>query len=251
MRDKKKQRLRVTILTYVEKKGGEWDIVVDQVAEALRENDDKVKILPVHDDVRELIDGLEKQRPHLVFNLCEQFGKYVWGEVAVAGVLDLLGYAHTGGGPGEFYLQQDKALTKELKLPVAQLVVNQVLPRLFSPKERKEILDFVNRSFAEPLGKQAPGYVPLDSSLGAPEHGMPCVMKATVRIGERSKTNYIRDIEAQVVADLAVATNCGQIKTGSLARSDRLAKYNQLIRIEEELGDAAHYAGAGAFGRLG
>ena len=45
------------------------------------------------------------------------------------------------------------------------------------------------------------------------------------------------------IADLAVATNCGQIKTGSLARSDRLAKYNQLIRIEEMLGAAAEYAG--------
>jgi len=42
---------------------------------------------------------------------------------------------------------------------------------------------------------------------------------------------------------LAVATNCGQIKTGSLARSDRLAKYNQLLRIEEQLGDTAVYAG--------
>lgn len=45
------------------------------------------------------------------------------------------------------------------------------------------------------------------------------------------------------IADLAVATNCGQIKTGSLARSDRLAKYNQLLRIEEQLGEMAHYAG--------
>ena len=45
------------------------------------------------------------------------------------------------------------------------------------------------------------------------------------------------------IADLAVATNCGQIKTGSLSRSDRLAKYNQLIRIEEQLGSAARYAG--------
>ena len=45
------------------------------------------------------------------------------------------------------------------------------------------------------------------------------------------------------IADLAVATNCGQIKTGSLARSDRLAKYNQLIRIEELLGETAEYAG--------
>ena len=51
------------------------------------------------------------------------------------------------------------------------------------------------------------------------------------------------ETEDATIADLAVATNCGQIKTGSLARSDRLAKYNQLIRIEEELGDAAYYAG--------
>ncbi len=58
------------------------------------------------------------------------------------------------------------------------------------------------------------------------------------------------ETEDATIADLAVATNCGQIKTGSLARSDRLAKYNQLIRIEEELGDAAVYAGEGGFGRL-
>ncbi|WP_333837590.1 phosphopyruvate hydratase [Novosphingobium sp.] len=58
------------------------------------------------------------------------------------------------------------------------------------------------------------------------------------------------ETEDATIADLAVATNCGQIKTGSLARSDRLAKYNQLIRIEEELGQAAHFAGAGCFGRL-
>nr|WP_166176507.1 phosphopyruvate hydratase [Altererythrobacter segetis] len=57
------------------------------------------------------------------------------------------------------------------------------------------------------------------------------------------------ETEDATIADLAVATNCGQIKTGSLARSDRLAKYNQLIRIEEELGDSAVYAGKGCFGR--
>ncbi len=51
------------------------------------------------------------------------------------------------------------------------------------------------------------------------------------------------ETEDSTIADLAVATNCGQIKTGSLSRSDRLAKYNQLIRIEEELGDQAIYAG--------
>ena len=51
------------------------------------------------------------------------------------------------------------------------------------------------------------------------------------------------ETEDSTIADLAVATNCGQIKTGSLARSDRLAKYNQLLRIEEELGGSARYAG--------
>jgi enolase len=54
------------------------------------------------------------------------------------------------------------------------------------------------------------------------------------------------ETEDVTIADLAVATNCGQIKTGSLSRSDRLAKYNQLLRIEEDLGAAARYAGAGA-----
>ena len=57
------------------------------------------------------------------------------------------------------------------------------------------------------------------------------------------------ETEDSTIADLAVATNCGQIKTGSLARSDRLAKYNQLIRIEEQLGDSARYLGAAALRR--
>ena len=56
------------------------------------------------------------------------------------------------------------------------------------------------------------------------------------------------ETEDSTIADLAVATNCGQIKTGSLARSDRLAKYNQLIRIEEELGMMGVYAGTSIFG---
>jgi len=55
------------------------------------------------------------------------------------------------------------------------------------------------------------------------------------------------ETEDAFIADLAVATNAGQIKTGSLSRSDRIAKYNQLLRIEEELGDAARYPGRGVF----
>ena len=60
------------------------------------------------------------------------------------------------------------------------------------------------------------------------------------------------ETEDTTIADIAVATGCGQIKTGSMSRSDRLAKYNQLIRIEEELGDTAKYAGRSIFaGRCG
>ena len=65
----------------------------------------------------------------------------------------------------------------------------------------------------------------------------------TVVISHRSG-----ETEDNTIADIAVATNAGQIKTGSLSRSDRIAKYNQLIRIEEELGDAAQYAGKSVIG---
>jgi len=58
------------------------------------------------------------------------------------------------------------------------------------------------------------------------------------------------ETEDSLIADLAVGTNAGQIKTGSLSRSDRMAKYNQLIRIEEDLGDIAHYAGGNVFARF-
>ena len=69
-----------------------------------------------------------------------------------------------------------------------------------------------------------------------------------VRMADRARYTSVMshrsgETEDATIADLAVATNCGQIKTGSLARSDRLAKYNQLIRIEEMLGAAAEYAG--------
>jgi enolase len=58
------------------------------------------------------------------------------------------------------------------------------------------------------------------------------------------------ETEDATIADIAVGTNAGQIKTGSLSRSDRMAKYNQLLRIEEDLGDVAHYPGRAAFYNL-
>jgi enolase len=59
------------------------------------------------------------------------------------------------------------------------------------------------------------------------------------------------ETEDATIADLAVALGTGQIKTGSISRSDRIAKYNQLLRIEEQLGEAARYPGLAAFRRLG
>lgn len=79
----------------------------------------------------------------------------------------------------------------------------------------------------------------LDAVALAQRSGYTCMMSH--RSGETEDTT---------IADLAVATNCGQIKTGAPARSDRVAKYNQLLRIEEELDDAGVYAGAGAFPRF-
>jgi enolase len=79
----------------------------------------------------------------------------------------------------------------------------------------------------------------LDAVSLAQSNGFRCMMSH--RSGETEDTT---------IADLAVATNCGQIKTGAPARSDRVAKYNQLLRIEELLDDAARYAGAAAFPRF-
>ena len=79
----------------------------------------------------------------------------------------------------------------------------------------------------------------LDSVDLAHRNGFRCMMSH--RSGETEDTT---------IADLAVATNCGQIKTGAPARSERVAKYNQLLRIEEELDDTARYAGRGAFPRF-
>jgi D-alanine-D-alanine ligase len=72
-----------------------------------------VSILGVWDDIRALIDGLQERKPDLVFNLLESFGEDVSADVAVAGLLNLLKVRYTGGGPGELYLRQDKALAKK------------------------------------------------------------------------------------------------------------------------------------------
>ena len=105
--------MKITIITYLEKEDAkEHDVVVDQVAEALKARKHTPSILGVHGDVRKLISGLSRRKPELVFNLMEMFGTNVRADVPIAGLLDLLGYAYTGGGPSELALRQDKGLAK-------------------------------------------------------------------------------------------------------------------------------------------
>jgi D-alanine-D-alanine ligase len=107
--------MKITILTYLERENTKtYDAVVGQVKEALRQGGHRVSVLGVHGDVKKLLAGLSRRRQDLVFNLLEMFGDNLHGDADVAGLLDLLGLCYTGDGPGEFYLRQDKALTKKL-----------------------------------------------------------------------------------------------------------------------------------------
>lgn len=107
--------MKITVLAGLEKNDPKsYDVVVDQVAAALRKQKHRVSIFGVHDDVRKLVSGFSRRQPDLVFNLLESFGDNIGGDVAVAGLLDLLGLRYTGGGPGELYLRQDKGLAKKV-----------------------------------------------------------------------------------------------------------------------------------------
>jgi D-alanine-D-alanine ligase len=107
--------MKITILTHLETENAKaHDIVVDQVSDALRGAGHKVSVLGVHGDLLKLRAGLMRRKPDLVFNLMETFGDTQLGAVGLAGLLDLLGLPYTGGGPGEIYIQEDKALTKKL-----------------------------------------------------------------------------------------------------------------------------------------
>lgn len=107
--------MNITVLTGLESdEPKSYDIVVDQVASALRKKGHRASIFGVHDDLRKLVTGLARRKTDLVFNLLESFGDNLGGDVAVAGVLDLLNLHYTGGGPGELYLRQDKGLAKKV-----------------------------------------------------------------------------------------------------------------------------------------
>jgi D-alanine-D-alanine ligase len=108
--------MKITVLTYLDEgeNSRDFDPVVPQVARTLRKLGHRVSVLGVHGSVKRLVSGLSRRRPDLVFNMMEMFGDDVFGDIAVTGVLDLLGVKYTGSGPGELYLSQDKGLTKKL-----------------------------------------------------------------------------------------------------------------------------------------
>jgi D-alanine-D-alanine ligase len=120
--------VRITVLTkQVEVDGHPYDPVADQIAAALRTNKHRAAVFAVDDDPKKLITGLSRRKPDLVFNVLEEFGPTMFGAVGVAGLLEILGYAYTGGGPGELYVRQDKALAKKLlrfdKIPTPDFAV--------------------------------------------------------------------------------------------------------------------------------
>jgi enolase len=107
-------------------------------------------------------------------------------------------------------------------------------------------VDFLRRGIAERVGNAILVKV---NQIGTLTEALDAVELAT-RNGYRAVISHRSgETEDATIADLAVATNAGQIKTGAPTRSDRVAKYNQLLRIEEELGDDAEYPGWGAFPR--
>lgn len=109
--------MRITVLTYLDSPNEEskdYDPVVLQVGRSLRRLGHRVSLLGIHGDVRRMVLALSRRNPDLIFNLMEMFADNMFGDIAVTGMLDLLGLRYTGCGPGEAYLTQDKALTKKI-----------------------------------------------------------------------------------------------------------------------------------------
>jgi len=107
--------MRITVLAHLEREGSsQRDEVIGQVAAALRRKGHQVSILGVHASLSKLLSGLRRRRPDLIFNLLETCGRKELGAAGLAGILTLLGIPSTGGGPGEIYIQQDKALAQKL-----------------------------------------------------------------------------------------------------------------------------------------
>lgn len=107
--------MKIVVLTHVPNEAdGKYDVVVDQVRDALEAGGHDATVLAEHGDLDRLAKSLRRRNPDLIFNLMETFGDDELGAVGLAGLLELLGFPYTGGGPGELYLGEDKVLAKKL-----------------------------------------------------------------------------------------------------------------------------------------
>jgi D-alanine-D-alanine ligase len=106
--------MNITLLLYLEPDSPEHDKSIHQIEAALESAGHKTSIFGVRGDLSKMISGLRRRKPDLVFNLLEQFNDTMLGLVEATAVIELLGIPYTGGGPGELYLQEDKALSKKL-----------------------------------------------------------------------------------------------------------------------------------------
>ena len=178
--------MRITILTYLEAEDAkEHDPVVDQVAEALRAHSHEVSVLGAHGDLEKLVRGIRKREPELIFNLMEMFADVPTLDVAIVGLLDLLQYRYTGGGPGEFYLTQDKALSKKI------LAYEGILFPKFAVFAR-------NADFETGGNLRMPLFVKplrLDASMGIDKkalvHDAKSLMKRVIAIHEQQKESAL------------------------------------------------------------
>lgn len=180
--------MKITILTYLESEGDpKHDVVVDQVFEALKEGGHTPSILGVHGDVSKVVTGLKRRKPDLVFNLLEMFGQNIRGDVAVAGLLDLLEIPYTGGGPGELFLRQDKGLAKKV------LAFDKVLSpdfAVFSPHDMETGGNLRMPLFVKPLRTDASIGISGAKSL---VHDATAMMKRVVSIHETLKDSALAE----------------------------------------------------------
>jgi D-alanine-D-alanine ligase len=149
--------MRVCVLFYESPGEGQAgrDVVVSQVATALGENGHQVSLLGISNDLRRLIDWLAKNKPEMVFNLCETFDDIDAHEMHVAAVLEMIGQPFTGTGPASMAIRQDKALTKKV------LAFHGVLTPQFATFEKQNI-EFAGRMRFPMLVKPLHG----DASMG-------------------------------------------------------------------------------------
>jgi D-alanine-D-alanine ligase len=166
--------VRITVLTNVDEDGTR-DPVVGHVASALRRNKHTVSVFGVTPDVRKLLNGLGRRKPDLVFHLVEEFGDNPAGNIAICGLLDLLGIPYTGCGAGEFYLGQDKVLAKKL------LAFDNVLCPNFAVFGRDKAME-------------------TGGNLRMPLFVKPAAMDASIGIGKRSLVRDASELMKQVAA---------------------------------------------------